>query len=196
MRTLKLAGIAAVGLGALTACSSSMQGAAMFVGDERITENTIDGYVDEIADLTVEESGGALEDFDYGANREQVVIWVMLSEIGQREDLSEPDTSQATSELHGLFLEAEGYSSQIYEGAEPRELTDAEIEAMSELGTDFTELRPADQESLMQMAGISDALSGYIEDYDVRVNPRYGVESFDIGSEELDGLFEVEIPQR
>ncbi|KPC69453.1 hypothetical protein ADL26_18260, partial [Thermoactinomyces vulgaris] len=43
-----------------------------------------------------------------------------------------------------------------------------------------------------QQAGLADDLNGYIAEYDVSVNPRYG--AIDISP--LIGVFKVEVPQR
>ena len=194
VRTLKLAGLAAVGVAALTACTN-VQGAALYVGDERVPEATIDGYVDDQVESYFEQ-GATQADIDYGANREAAVTCVLFAEIGRAEEMTAPDTSQAVSELDAECVEAQAYVSAIAEEAEPRELNDEELAFLRDAGYDWDSLRPTDQESLMVSAGLTDAISAYFEEYDVRVNPRFGVDSFSLMSEDLEGLFEVEIPQR
>lgn len=194
VRILKLAGLAAIGLAALTACSS-MQGAALYIGDERVSEDVIDGYVDDTVTSYIEYGADPAE-FDYAANREQTVLCLLFDELGKHLDLPEPDTGQAVSELDERCIAGQTHLNMIAAEAEPRELTEAERAELRRLGWEFAQLPPQNQADLMLSAGLADLLSEYIEEYDIRVNPRYGVDVFPVMPEELDGLFDVEIPQR
>ncbi|MQM25033.1 hypothetical protein [Glycomyces albidus] len=189
MRTLRLAGVAAVGLLVLGACGSQ-QGAALFVGDERVTESTIDGYVSTIADFR-EEQGEDLAIHDYSADREQVVVYVLYSELGRAVGL-EPAETGGADELETIALEAEQYFQQLVERSEPRSLTDAEIEAAQAAAETDANVAGYSQGDLELLAGFTDDLAGYIEEYDISVNPRYG--EFDLSP--LPSVFPVEVPQR
>ncbi|HLU27529.1 MAG TPA: hypothetical protein VKZ65_03750 [Glycomyces sp.] len=194
MRTLKLAGVAAVGLAALTACSN-VQGAALYVGDERVSEATIDGYVDDTVTSYVDQ-GATLADIDYASSREQAVLCLMFDALGKSLDLPEPDTAQAAEGLEERCMAAQTYLDTIASEAEPRELTEAELADVRALGFEFEQLPARNKADLMFSAGFADLLNEYIDEYDIRVNPRYGVDVFSVMPEELDGLFDVEIPQR
>jgi hypothetical protein len=194
VRTFRLAAVASVGLLALAGCGSE-QGAALFVGDERVSESTVDGYVElaEAANAELESDAVAV---DLSSNRESAVLCVLFSELGQAMDLPEPETAAAVDEFDAECARASAYLDEIAADIEPRELTDEELDHMARLGVPFEQLAPQDQAAMMTYAGLSDALTGYFEEYDVRVNPRYGVDSFPLLAEGAEGLFEVEIPQR
>ena len=194
MRTLKLVGLAAVGLAALTACSN-VQGAALYVGDERVSEATLDGYVDDTVTSYLDQ-GATLADIDYATSREQAVLCLMFDELGKSLDLPEPDTAQAASGLEERCLAAQTYLDTIAAETVPRDLTEAELADVRALGFEFDQLPAQNKADLMFSAGFADLLEEYIEEYDIRVNPRYGVDVFSVMPEELDGLFDVEIPQR
>lgn len=183
-----------VALGTLTACSG-LQGAGMFVGGERISETTIDGYVDDQIESYVDQ-GATQADIDYGSNREAAVLCVMVSELGRQIGFDEPDTSEAVSELDAECISAGAYMEDFAAESEPRELNDAELAHMSRLGVPFEQMSPQEQANMMVYAGLSDTIADYLEEYDVSVNPRYGVDSLQLLSEEAEGLFSVEIPQR
>jgi hypothetical protein len=120
--------VAAVGLLALGACGSE-QGAALFVGDERVTEVTLDGYVDgEVASYL--EQGATMADISYADSRQQAAILMLLTELGRELELP-ADTAGAASESEALYLEAVGYYQAISERAEPRAMTNAELEALN-----------------------------------------------------------------
>jgi len=121
--------VASVGLLALGACGSE-QGAAMFVGDQRVTEATLDGYVDAEMSSYFEQ-GATLEDVTYGDSRRQTAFVVLFAELGQAMGLEAPDTSSAADEVDALYMEAGKYYDEISAAAEPRELTDAEFEALN-----------------------------------------------------------------
>ncbi|MCD0447210.1 hypothetical protein LO763_26700 [Glycomyces sp. A-F 0318] len=194
MRTLRLAAVASIGLLALGACGTE-QGAALFVGDERISETTVDGYVEAVAAANEQPEIDTM-DFDLSSNRESTVLCLMFAELGRQMDLAEPDTAGAAEGLETECAEASAYLNEILAKAEPRELTDDELAHMTRLGSPFEQMMPQDQATMMVYAGFSDALIGYLEEYDVRVNPRYGVDAFPVLAEGAEGLFEVEIPQR
>jgi hypothetical protein len=129
VRKLRLVAVASVGLLALGACGSE-QGAAMFVGDERVTEATLDGYVDgEVASYL--EQGATLEDVSYGDSRQNAAAVVLYAELGQALELEAPDTNNAQSEFEALYMEAVKYRDELASSAEPRELTDDEAEALN-----------------------------------------------------------------
>lgn len=227
MRRLRLVAVAAVGLLALGACGSE-QGAALFVGDERVTEATLDGFVDgEVASYL--EQGATMADISYADSRQQAAIFMLFAELGRELELPAPDTGAAANENEALYLEAVGYYQTLSSRAEPRAMTQAELEALnaaieadqSLLQTivqewaaaqeltqaQFEEFSMAAQSDPgvltevvwqwaevqgAQIAGFADDLNGYVEEYDISVNPRYG--QLDISP--LVGVFEVEIPQR
>jgi hypothetical protein len=219
--------VAAVGLLALGACGSE-QGAALFVGDERVTEATLDGYVDgEVASYL--EQGATMADISYGDSRQQAATFMLVAELGRALELPAPDTSEAVNESEALYLEAVGYYQVLAERAEPRDMTQAELEALNAaIAADQNLLQSILEEWAMaqsftqeefqqfqmaletdsslvtevvwqwaqvrgaQNAGLADDLNGYIEEFDISVNPRYGT----VEISPLSGVFEVEVPQR
>ncbi|GAA1668653.1 hypothetical protein GCM10009830_13060 [Glycomyces endophyticus] len=189
MRTLRLAGAASIALLALGACGSQ-QGAALFVGDERVSEDTIDGYVTTIADLRAEQ-GEDLSIHDYSGDREQVVVYVLYSELGQALDL-DAESGAGSDELEAIAVEAESYFQQLVERSEPRALTESEMEAAIAAAETDANVAGYTQADLELLAGFTDDLAGYIEEYDISVNPRYG--DFDLSP--LPSVFPVEVPQR
>ncbi|SDD30984.1 hypothetical protein [Glycomyces harbinensis] len=194
MRTFRIAAVASVGLLALAGCGTE-QGAALFVGDERISESTVDGYVELAEEANTDPEIEAVN-LDLAPNRESAVLCVLFSELGQAMDLPEPDTAAAVDDFDAECTRASGYLDAISADVEPRELTEDELAHMADLGAPFEQLAPEDQAAMEAYAALSDALAGYFEEYDVRVNPRYGVDAFPLLAEGAEGLFEVEIPQR
>jgi hypothetical protein len=189
VRGYRLGAVASLLLLALGACGSQ-QGAALFVGDERVPETTIDGYVTTIADFRAEQ-GEDLSIHDYAGDREQVVVYVLYSELGQAVGL-DPADSAGADELEAIALEAEQYFQQLVAQSEPRPLTDAEIEAATAAAATDANVAGYSQGDLELLAGFTDDLAGYIEEYDISVNPRYG--DFDLSP--LPSVFPVEVPQR
>ncbi|GAB3999328.1 hypothetical protein GCM10029992_27790 [Glycomyces albus] len=117
MRIWKAVGAAAVALGALTACSG-VQGAGLFVGGERISEDVVDGYVDELATLQTEQGGGDLAGYDYSQERVAVVEFLVTAELGRELDLEKPEG--AGDDINGLYAEYTSYLGQLSRQAEPR----------------------------------------------------------------------------
>lgn len=189
MRKLRLVAVASVGLLALGACGNE-QGAALFVGDERVTESTVDGYVSNIADLRAEE-GEDLSIHDYSGDRNQVVVYVLYAELGQAID-PESASSAGDADLEAIALEAEANFQELVAQAEPRELTEAEIAALNDAAATDPNVSGYTEADLMLLAGFTDDLAGYVEEYDIAVNPRYG--EFDLSP--LPSVFPVEVPQR
>lgn len=222
VRRLKLAGIAAMAVAALTACTN-VQGAAVFVGDERIPEATVDGYVDELAVLQTESAEIDLAGYDYTVDREFVVEYVVLAELGRAMELEKP--AEADETLQGLYYEGNAYRDALSREAEPRELSQAEVDAMNNavagdqqliskivdqwvntagLTDDeieqFYTAAQADQAVVSEVvrqwtesqAGLADDLTEYVEEYDISASPRYG----DVSITLLPGVWEVEIPQK
>ncbi|MCH7231669.1 hypothetical protein L0U85_12525 [Glycomyces sp. L485] len=228
MRILRSAGLAAIGVAALTACSN-LQGAAMYVGDERVPEATVDGLVDQVVDVRAEQ-GEDLAIHDYTGDRQQAVVFLLYTELGREIGLEAPDTSGAANEFDALYMEASGYYSDLSAQAEPRPFTEGELAALDEavsadqqllqsiveewvassglteeeINQLFTAAQsdPAIIQEIVRLwsettpaqttAGFADDLAGYVEEYDIAVNPRYG----EIDLSPLPGVFEVEIPQR
>lgn len=121
--------MASVGLLALGACGSE-QGAAMFVGDQRVTEATLDGYVDgEVSSYL--EQGATLEEISYADSRQKAAFIVLFAELGQAMDLEAPETGSAANEFEAQYIEAAKYYDEIAAAAEPREMTDPELEALN-----------------------------------------------------------------
>lgn len=189
MRTLRLAIVASVGLLALGACGNE-QGAAVFIDDERIPETTIDGYVDNIADFRADQ-GEDLTIHDYADDRKQIVTYVLYAELGHALDFEAVDDAGA-EEIETIALEAEQYFQQLVTESEPRELTDAEIQAVTEAAATDQTVAGYTQADFELLAGFTDDLAAYIEEYDISVNPRYG--DFDLSP--LPSVFPVEVPQR
>lgn len=121
--------VASVGLLALGACGSE-QGAAMFVGDQRVTEATLDGYVDAEMDSYFEQ-GATLADVSYGDSRQKAAFIVLFSELGEAMDLEAPDTNSAADDFEARYIEAAAYYDEIASAAEPRAMTEAEAEALN-----------------------------------------------------------------
>jgi hypothetical protein len=219
--------VAAVGLLALGACGSE-QGAALFVGDERVTEATLDGYVEgEVASYL--EQGATMADISYADSRQQAAFITLFAELGRQIGLPAPDTGGAADEYEALYMEAADYYQVLSLQAEPRAMTQVELEALNaaieadqallqRIVEEWIAGQELTEEQLMefntaaqtdpsvlaqvvmawaevqgaQIAGFADDLNGYVEEYDVSVNPRYG--ELDISP--LVGVFEVGIPQR
>ncbi len=182
-----MAAAAAVGLLALGACGNE-QGTALFIGGERITETTVDGYVDE----SVERWGDPdqeLYTYDLSGNRNSVVLIMIFSELGHAVGL---DPVPGDDGLQTLINEYNTYTGEFFEQAEPRELTQAEMEAAVAAAATNENLANASLEDLQQLAGYTDDLNEYVEEYDISVNPRYG--KLDLGP--LPSVFPVEVPQR
>lgn len=163
----------------------------MFVGDERVSEDVIDGYVEGIADLRVEQ-GEDLAIHDFAEDREQAVIYVLYAELGRAADLGPVDTAGAADEFEELYLEAAGYYEAIMTASEPRELTQAEMEALVAAAAEDPGLAGATVADLQMLAGFTDDLAAYVDEYGIAVNPRYG--DFDLSP--LPSIFPVEVPQR
>ncbi|MDA1361646.1 hypothetical protein O1R50_18610 [Glycomyces luteolus] len=102
----------------------------MFVGDQRVTEATLDGYVDgEVSSYL--EQGATLEEVSYADSRQKAAFIVLFAELGQAMDLEAPDTSSAANEFEAQYIEAAKYYDEIAAAAEPREMTDVELEALN-----------------------------------------------------------------
>jgi hypothetical protein len=102
----------------------------MFVGDERVTEATLDGYVDgEIASYL--EQGATLEDVSYGDSRQNAAAVVLFAELGRALELEAPNTNDAANEFEAVYIEAVKYRDELVEAAEAREMTEAEAEALN-----------------------------------------------------------------
>jgi hypothetical protein len=162
----------------------------MFVGDERVTESTIDGYVSTIADLRTEQ-GEDLSIHDYSGDRNQVVVYVLYTELGEAVGL-ESASGGEPADLEAISLQAEANFQELVSMSEPRELTDAEIEALNAAAAGDPNVAGYTEADLMLLAGFTDDLAGYVEEYDIAVNPRYG--EFDLSP--LPSVFPVEVPQR
>lgn len=129
MRRHGLVAVVAVGLLALGACGSE-QGAALFVGDERVSEATLDGYVDaNVAPYF--EQGATMADINYGDNRRQAAFIALFAELGQEIGLTAPETGSAANEFEALQLEAAAYYEALLVDAEPRAMTQEELEALN-----------------------------------------------------------------
>ncbi|WP_460495501.1 hypothetical protein [Glycomyces tarimensis] len=192
MRTLKLAGLAAVGVAALTACSN-VQGAAVFVDDERVPEDTVDAYVDELATLRTEASGMDLVGYDYSLDRELVVEVVVITELGRTLDLENPEGGDDS--IEAKYAERNAYINALMQDVEPRELTQDEIDAITVAAQQDQQIADTIQqqpEVFNYYAALSDELAGYVEEYDVAASPRYGEVAITL----IPGVFEVEVPQR
>jgi hypothetical protein len=129
VRRLRLVGVAAVGLLALGACGSE-QGAALFVGDERVTEATIDGYVDGRVASYIEQ-GATMGDISYADNRQQAAFIALFAELGREIGLDAPQTGGAANEYEALYMEAADHYRALSLQAEPRVMTQAELEALN-----------------------------------------------------------------
>ena len=129
MRKLRLVAVASVGLLALGACGSE-QGAAMFVGDQRVTEATLDGYVDGEVDMYLDQ-GATIEEISYGDSRQKAAFIVLFAELGQAMGLEAPDTNSAADEFEARYIEAAAYYDEIAAAAEPRAMAEAEAEALN-----------------------------------------------------------------
>ncbi|HEX2142955.1 MAG TPA: hypothetical protein VHG10_00455 [Glycomyces sp.] len=227
MRKLRLVAVASVGLLALGACGNE-QGAALFVGDERVTEATLDGYVDGRVSSYLEQ-GATLAEVSYGDNRQEAAFIVLFAELGREIGLDAPETGSAENEYDARYIEAAAYYDNLSSRAEPRPMTEAELDALNTaIDADQNLLQRIVEEWLAaqgltdaqlqefnmavqsdpgiltdvvwewsqvqgaQTAGFADDLNGYVEEFDISVNPRYG--QLDISP--IRGVFEVEIPQR
>lgn len=129
VRKLKAAGVVLVGLLALSACGSQ-QGAAMFVDGERVPESTVDGYVDSEVDTYLDQ-GATVADIRYGDSRNQAATVVLIAELGRAAGL-EASGASSGNEYEALRQEAGEYYQALQERAEPRTMTTAELEALSE----------------------------------------------------------------
>lgn len=102
----------------------------MFVGDERVTEATLDGYVDGTVSSYLEQ-GATMADISYADGRQQAAFIVLIAELGRAEGLEAPDTSSAADEFEAQYIEAAEYYQVLSERAEPRPMTQDELEALN-----------------------------------------------------------------
>ncbi|THV28751.1 hypothetical protein [Glycomyces paridis] len=200
-----MAAVASVGLIALAGCGTE-QGAALFVADERVAEPTVDAYVEGIDEFNAAQG----EEFvveDLSSVRGFVVGLVLYTEIGKAAEVEPlsadeigPVVNQEAlayftavgSEYRDLYLEGLGYQEALRADSEPRALTQGEMEIAVAAAAEDPNLAQATIEQLEAAAGFSDDLVGYVDEFDVAVNPRYG----DIEISPLPSVFPVEVPQR
>ncbi|MEV0645204.1 hypothetical protein AB0I28_08060 [Phytomonospora sp. NPDC050363] len=186
-----IAGVGLLAVAGLSACRVET-GAALFVQDERVTEQQVDDIVESAPEI------GPDGPIELATARRNVVTWLATSELAERVS-AETGTALPTPDYAGeaALLKVDGdneyarlqaqhkaYLPVLVSGAAPAELTDemsAEIlapvtEATGKPTSDyqpglaqvFTE--PAAQAAL----GQRQALADLVAEYDVLANPRYG----------------------
>ncbi|ADD45439.1 hypothetical protein [Stackebrandtia nassauensis] len=154
IRAIAAMGLAAAALLTVSACRVE-QGAALFVGDERISEKRVDEVVDSIsasdraklADLN-QLTGGQLPDISTGNLRGYVVDALVVTELGQRVAADtgvKPDRESSSvikknwelleldsdSEFVQLTAEAEAYRTVLVDGSKPHRPSDKEVDALT-----------------------------------------------------------------
>lgn len=197
--------VAALGLAlasSLAACRVE-PGAAVFVGDVRITDTDVDEIVDEAIETLTADAPEQARDFPVGDVRDLAVDALTVVELGTQvaKDTGaepDPDAGQHLQEhmLHSVLpedsrfaalqVEAAGYRAMLLESAEPVTPEPEEAEAMAEqiIAASGADPDPAHIEQLSgvliheehgQLAvGQHRLLADYVDEYDVTVNPRYG----------------------
>ena len=191
-RALTAVALGIAALSAMAACRVE-QGAAVFVGDTRITEDAVNSIVDS---LPVE------VDAPLGGFRAMTVDALATVELGEQvaEDTGgSPDAASAEAirsywqsqglpaehEFVELMAEAEGYRAMLLSGAEPAAPTEADIEKIAaqfaeNSGQPMTEADVAglgeylNSEAGQEIIGGRDQVAAYVAEYQVTANPRYG----------------------
>lgn len=154
IRAIAAIGLATAALLSVSACRVE-QGAALFIGDERISQQRVDAIIEGIPADTRQrlsrlsaETGNRMSSISTGGLRGFVVDALATIELGERvaaDTGREPDRSaiadaeefwtnplyglDADSEFVDLAAEAEAYRPVLFEGAKPATASDAEIDA-------------------------------------------------------------------
>lgn len=203
--------ITGVGLTAVLALSGCQveQGAAIFVGDERIEENVVDSYLDEVVeqqDLDLPE----LEEADVTDWRQEhvgMIVWVELNRQRGHEAANVTTASWGDSpSLSDLENETDAYIGGLLEEIDESELeeyqdTIVDIYA-TEYGLDLSafmeeaETNPelaAEVENqlaifavMAQAHALTNVMQTYVDESDVTVNPRYGSVEFSFHPPDLE----------
>lgn len=188
------AAIATVGLLAVAGLSACRveSGAALFVQDERVSEERVDEIVASApADLNDGE-----KIFEHGDRRQLVVSWLTQVELAERiaadrgTPLPGPNYAETASSLGGdtaftrLYAEYQAYSPILFSGATPADpastdipdlVTEIETQAGGELpGLDAALSDGMSQPTNLDTLGRRAYLNALFTEYDVLVNPRYG----------------------
>jgi len=200
-RLLLAAALGLATVAALAGCRVE-QGAALFVGETRITDSQVDAIVDSIPvelitpDLTRKATS-------FGGVRGQVVEALTVVELGRQvaDDTDrQPNTQvgsatrQGWSEATGLPLDnafvelmgsAESYRELLRADATPEAPTEADIETAAKNYVSATG-QPLDDATVAQLAldlntdqgreliGQNRQINQYVADYGVTANPKYG----------------------
>lgn len=154
IRAIAAMGLATVALVTVSACRVE-QGAALFIGSERISENRVDEIVDGMPDKAREQmsqltelTGGQKSNISTGGLRGFVVDALATIELGKlvaADTGREPDTSvtgavekfwsqpvyglDEDNEFVQLAATAESYRTVLVEDAKPATVTDKELDA-------------------------------------------------------------------
>ncbi|QSB04581.1 hypothetical protein [Natronoglycomyces albus] len=195
-RLLTMAGLGLTATLALTGCQVE-QGAAVFVGDERIDEEVVDSYIDEhlqARGFDLAEQGHA----DFSEERQSLVAAVTWVELGRQMGLdSEGILTPAWSDpgtIEQLFTEESVYRGQIVsallEDHIPDQITDEHLQSVQNDLTEHGlhgEINPEYQHLplLVALSLASEDLSEQVGDYDIKINPRYGDVRLELLPEEI-----------
>jgi hypothetical protein len=183
-------GLAAVA--SLTACRVE-QGTAVFVGDTRITEDQVNQLVDGLP---------LQEDSPLGGLRALTVDALTVVELGEQVAAKTGDSPKkesgdnqrahwqqqglkADDEFVALMAKAESYRAMLLEGAEPADPTDEDVDDIADSigrgrgqqlnASERDQLRvELSDEAGRELVGDRHQIAGFVADYDVNANPRYG----------------------
>ncbi|GAA4919507.1 hypothetical protein LX16_4345 [Stackebrandtia albiflava] len=201
-RRLVLAAVLGIAAAATVSACRVEQGAALFVGDVRVTDTQISEVVDSVP-TELFTSGPDQMTTGFGGVRQQVMEAFVVVELGRQvaaDTGATPDeTADATARegwtqrtglpednpFVALLGEAEGYRAMLKQGAEPAAPTDEEV---ADVAANFIAVtgQPLDEASISQLAvtlngetgqrivGERRQLADYVAEYDVQTNPRYG----------------------
>lgn len=178
------------------------QGAAVFVGDTRISDSEVNEVVDSIP-VELITSDLSTVSKAYGGIRNQVLEALTVVELGHqvaadtgrqidadalanaREGWMQRTGLDADNALVSLMAEAEGYRAMLREGAVPEAPTPADVEdaAANVAAVTGQPLNDAELGQLeadlsspqgQELIGQNRQISGYVAEYGVTPNPKYG----------------------
>lgn len=183
-------GIAAVA--AMTGCRVE-QGAAVFVGDTRITSDQVDEVTDSLPTKAQAPMGGF---------RSMAIDALAVVELGKQvaaDNGKSPKTSDGalqekywaekglpkSNAFVKLMAKAEGYRSMLAKGSDPVKPSSAEVADVTKRleANSGQKLAGADKQALsaelksdkgQEIFGNRKQLADYVKKYDVTANPRYG----------------------
>lgn len=178
-----------------------LDGAALVVGDQVVSEETVDRHLDWIAEYS-----GDPSDFDYEGHRPWVIRWFLMMELGEQIGLKSPDFEPEDGAAYKPYHTAVHYFHEIAERAEPRDPSTEEIAVLAEMDIDYGTLEADERQVVMELAATSELLRTYIEEYRIMVDSQHGPDVLLVGPElpfspdedpedPFGGVFNVKLPQ-